>query len=249
MVMTLQDAKDKFKFTMTNFCVMPTHIHLLIKPENETCLSKIMQWIKTNSAKRWNGIHGSIDHLWGHRYFARMIKDTQEYEFVMDYINQNPVVAGLSPTPEQWKASGAYYKVWNIPGLVDFTPNGCPNHTRFVPPIPPGVSKILPQVQLAHLSKYYGIYAEIIERLNSVVSIIPGIGDIENMSEPPVYLHYFTGTADYFICQYDGEDIMYGKVCFSLFPDETEYRKFSLTKLKNNQNIKLDFSWVPDTRP
>ena len=30
MLMALQDAKDKFRFRLANFCVMPTHIHLLI---------------------------------------------------------------------------------------------------------------------------------------------------------------------------------------------------------------------------
>ena len=65
MLMTLQDAKDKFCFRLANFCVMPTHIHLLIEPGEGTCLSMIMQWIKTNSAKRWNRIHGSKNHVWG----------------------------------------------------------------------------------------------------------------------------------------------------------------------------------------
>jgi len=86
MLITLQKAKDKFHFRLANFCIMPTHIHLLIKPENGLCLSVIMQWIKANSAKYWNCIHGSSDHLWGHRYFARQIKNQQEYNFVMDYI-------------------------------------------------------------------------------------------------------------------------------------------------------------------
>jgi putative transposase len=50
MLITLQDAKDKFKFRLTNFCVMPTHIHLLIKPDANTreaqkCLTpKIHVW-------------------------------------------------------------------------------------------------------------------------------------------------------------------------------------------------------------
>jgi len=56
-------------------------------------LSMIMQWIKTRSAVRWNIIYGSIDHMWGKRYFARAFKDPLEFEFVMDYIDQNPVVA------------------------------------------------------------------------------------------------------------------------------------------------------------
>jgi len=67
MLMILQDAKEKFCFRLANFCVMPTHIHLLIEPGEGTNLSMIMQWIKTRSAKSWNRIHGSKDHLWGAR--------------------------------------------------------------------------------------------------------------------------------------------------------------------------------------
>ena len=121
MLMVLQDAKDKFSFQLDNFCIMPTHIHMLIKPGEGTNLSMIMRWIKTLSAKRWNSIHSSTDHVWGERYFARAIKDLQEFETVMDYIDQNPVKAGLVATPADWMASGAYYKIWNIPGLVTVT--------------------------------------------------------------------------------------------------------------------------------
>jgi len=32
MLMVLQDARNKFHFRLANFCVMPTHIHLLIEP-------------------------------------------------------------------------------------------------------------------------------------------------------------------------------------------------------------------------
>ena len=122
MLIILQNAKDKFGFGLTNFCIMPTHIHLLIKPEKGTSLSVIMQWIKTNSAKYWNRVHGSKDHLWGHRYFARVITDERDYDNVMKYIDQNAVVAGLVCEPAEWKASGAYYKARNILGFVDFVP-------------------------------------------------------------------------------------------------------------------------------
>ena len=32
MLLVLRDAKEKFKFRLPNFCIMPTHIHLLIVP-------------------------------------------------------------------------------------------------------------------------------------------------------------------------------------------------------------------------
>ena len=64
MLIVLQDAKDKFRFRLANFCVMPTHIHLLIEPGEGTNLAVIMGWIKTRTAKWWNKIHGSKDHMW-----------------------------------------------------------------------------------------------------------------------------------------------------------------------------------------
>ncbi|MDR2028456.1 MAG: transposase [Treponema sp.] len=121
MLLVLEDAWVKFGFRLANFCIMPTHIHLLIIPGEGGNLLQIMHWIKTHSAKRWNRIHGSTDHLWGARYFARPVKDPREYFYVMKYIDQNPVKAGLAQSVGEWKASGAYYIRHNLSGLVDYT--------------------------------------------------------------------------------------------------------------------------------
>ncbi|MDR1105320.1 MAG: transposase [Treponema sp.] len=71
--------------------MMPTHIHLLITPGDGGDLTRIMHWIKTHSAKRWNRIHGSTDHMWGARYFARPIKDPGDYFFVMSISTKIPL--------------------------------------------------------------------------------------------------------------------------------------------------------------
>jgi putative transposase len=118
MILVLEEAKEKFGFKLHNFCIMPNHIHLLITPANGTNLSRIVQWIKTRSAKRWNCIHCSKDHLWGERFFSRVMKDEDEYLHAHNYIEQNPVKAGLAVNPADWEASGAYYIANNIDGLV-----------------------------------------------------------------------------------------------------------------------------------
>ena len=243
MLITLEEAKEKFRFYLANFCVMPTHIHLLIKPAEGTSLSKIMQWVKTHSARRWNCIHGSTDHLWGERYFARDIKDTQEYEFVMNYIDQNPVVAGLAPTPAEWKAGGAYYKAHNITGLVDFKPFDRKPFIKLLSPIPPIVSKLMPQAQLGRILSHFGAYAETIDNLYGLIPTIPRLGESACLREAPIYLHYFTGTVDYFIYEYDGEDTMYGMVRNCTYPFEAGNCRFSLSDLKMNYLTQLDLSW------
>jgi putative transposase len=247
MLIILQDAKEKFKFRLANFCVMPTHIHLLIEPGEGTNLSMIMQWIKTKSAKYWNRVHGSKDHVWGERYFARAVNDPQKYETIMEYIDQNPVKAELVSKPSEWKASGAYYKARNIPGLVDFSLAEHSQITKMLSPIPLELANFLPPAQLEHITHYYGVYAEAVERLQTIVPTIPPLSNTETISEPPIYLHYFSGTADYFIYEYDGNDTMYGKVRYSTYPAEPEIRQFSLRNLKNNQLMQLDLNWVTDT--
>jgi len=240
MLITLQDAKDRFKFHLTNFCVMPTHIHLLIKPDANTKLNIIIQWIKTISAKRWNFIHGSTDHLWGERYFARAIKDNEEYEAITDYIDQNPVVAGLAASPEEWKASAAFYRKNRISALVDLSFDENPKGFLFLPSIPYSVSKLIPPAQLKHIQYYLGAYIVALDRLNSLLLKIPTISDIEETSEPKTRLHYYTKTHDYFISGYDGDNTMYGKVCSNVYPVETEYQKFNLNELMKNEFLKLE---------
>ena len=108
-------------FTVSDFCIMPTHIHLLITPKSGTDLPKIMLWIKTIFTKRWNALKKTLGHLWGNRYFARPIKNNGDYLTVMDYIDKNPVKKGFVVYPEEWKESGAFHICHEIPGFVDST--------------------------------------------------------------------------------------------------------------------------------
>ena len=134
MLLTLESAKVKYNFKLHNFCIMPTHIHLLITPADGTNLSRIMQWIKTQFAKYWNRIHGSTDHLWGSRFYARIIKDFRDYFLVYNYIDQNAIKSGFVSNPSDWKFSGAYHIVHNINGLVDFTIYDRQTYIKKLPP-------------------------------------------------------------------------------------------------------------------
>jgi putative transposase len=98
---------------------MDNHIHLLIKPGEKASLSKIMQWVKGNFAKRWNKIHGIKGHLWGERFFSRIIKDEEDFAKVSEYIDENPVKAKLVQEAKDWKFGGLFHKLRGIIGLVD----------------------------------------------------------------------------------------------------------------------------------
>jgi len=106
----LKRAKKKFNFEVKNFSIMGNHIHLLIKPGHEQSLSKIMQWILGVFAQTWNKKYNLSGHLWGDRFFSRIISGILDFIKVFFYIDQNPVIAGLVELPEQWEYGGLWHR-------------------------------------------------------------------------------------------------------------------------------------------
>lgn len=117
----LKRAKQKFKFTLKNFCIMGNHIHLLIKPGTGISLSKIMQWLLGVFAQSWNKRHGLSGHVWGDRFFSRIIMGITDFLRVFLYIAYNPVFAGMVEKPEQWKYGGLWQHKKGLTGIVDMT--------------------------------------------------------------------------------------------------------------------------------
>jgi putative transposase len=111
-------AKKKFSFQLWNFTILDNHIHFLIRPAEGVSLSKIMQWLKCNFAKKWNKKHHTTGHLWGERFFSRIIKNEQDFNNVMAYIDSNPVSAGLAPHVVSWEFGGLSYWLDKSP-LID----------------------------------------------------------------------------------------------------------------------------------
>jgi putative transposase len=129
-VKALYDMKARYDFKLYNFCVMSNHIHLLVSPAAPDTIPKMTQWFKTQTAKQWNFIHGASGHLWGSRYFAKEVRGDEEFWRVMDYIDRNPLKAGLARTVGEWKESGAYHILRNEKGLVDYTTAAQDMYTR-----------------------------------------------------------------------------------------------------------------------
>jgi putative transposase len=106
----IKKAKEKYPFQLLNFCIMDNHIHLLIKPAPGQSLSKIMQWIKGNFARYWNKVHNKQGgHLWGKRFFSKIINDVRYFLRVFNYIDKNPERAGVVEWAEAWEFGGLYH--------------------------------------------------------------------------------------------------------------------------------------------
>lgn len=116
---TVARAKKKYDFRVENFTVMGNHFHMIIQPINGSNLSAIMQWIMSVFAARWNRLKGCSGHVWGERFFSRILDSLQEYLRTFAYIDHNPVRAGQVTRPEDWQHGGLWHLMRGLHHIVE----------------------------------------------------------------------------------------------------------------------------------
>jgi putative transposase len=112
-------AKEKYDFRIENFCVMGNHFHFIIQPINGASLSRIMQWIMGVFAMTWNRLRGLSGHVWGQRFFSRVLRGIADFLTVFQYIDLNPVTAGLVKNPGDWVFGGTWFRQNGEKGVLD----------------------------------------------------------------------------------------------------------------------------------
>ncbi len=99
----MASQREKGRMEIHAFVVMPDHVHLLFTPAPEVSLEKAMQYLKGGFSFR---LKSQWD-VWERGYNEERVVDRLAYPKMKTYIEQNPVRAGLSPTPEAYEFSSA----------------------------------------------------------------------------------------------------------------------------------------------
>jgi putative transposase len=116
----LEFQKCVLSFKLYGFALMHDHVHCVIQPSKTADISKIMQHLKGNFARKYNSSVGDIGSLWQPRYYDRCIRNEFDLVRILEYIHDNPVRAGLVSSPGEWEYSsyrcyfGGAYR-----GLID----------------------------------------------------------------------------------------------------------------------------------
>ncbi|MFH1593473.1 MAG: transposase [Candidatus Omnitrophota bacterium] len=87
------------------YCIMPTHIHFVLKQLTKDGISTFMNRISQGYAQYFNKKYKRKGPLWEGR-FKNVLVDTDNYfEHLTRYIHLNPVTACIVDKPEDWAYS------------------------------------------------------------------------------------------------------------------------------------------------
>ena len=117
----LEKYKQKSGLEVYGWCLMSTHVHLLIK-EGQEDLATTMKRIGVSFVGYYHWKYETAGHLFQDRYRSEEVENDSYLVTVIRYIHQNPVKANLVDKPQDWKWSSClgYYGEQIYPrGLLD----------------------------------------------------------------------------------------------------------------------------------
>jgi len=118
----LNEYTQKYNVDVLAYCLMTNHVHLILKPDSEDGLQKVLKPLHMryaqyiNKAKGWNG------HLWQGRFFSSALDEVYLWSAIR-YIEQNPVRAGMVENAEDymWSSAAAHSGIRKNSLLSDLT--------------------------------------------------------------------------------------------------------------------------------
>jgi type I restriction enzyme R subunit/putative DNA methylase len=88
---------------------MSNHVHLLILPK--VAVSAIMRWLKGSTARSANQLLGRTGQpFWQDESYDHWVRNSKQFDRIIEYIEENPVSTGLVASPELWPWSSAAWQ-------------------------------------------------------------------------------------------------------------------------------------------
>lgn len=106
LIKTLADYRNQARYHLHAFVVMPDHLHAILTPAPEVSLEKAMQYIKGGFSFR---LKSKLD-VWSRSFNESQILTLEKFEACKDYIEKNPIRAGLTTSPEAFAHCSAQKK-------------------------------------------------------------------------------------------------------------------------------------------
>lgn len=102
--LSISKAKEKY-VQIIAYCLMPTHIHLILKQLKEKGISNFMGNLLNSYCRYFNTKHRRKGPLWETKFQNVLVETDEQLLHLTRYIHLNPVTASIVDKPEDWSFS------------------------------------------------------------------------------------------------------------------------------------------------
>ena len=116
----LKVAKQQNGFQLFHYCIMHTHFHLAVRVPDVTLFAKAIQFVKSQYCFKYHAKYHVSGPIWRERFKSLLIENENYLRVCGEYIEYNPVKAGLVKQAEDWQfSSSRWYNVHQNDDLVE----------------------------------------------------------------------------------------------------------------------------------
>lgn len=115
----MQDYKDKHQVSIIAYCLMPNHIHLLLRQNGPKPASQFIQRLHTAYSMYFNKKYEEVGHLFQNRFKAKIISKDEYLMHLSRYIHLNPQKLVRKLPAYKWSSYPSYITQSGKNGLVD----------------------------------------------------------------------------------------------------------------------------------
>ena len=114
------------------YCLMPTHLHLILKQLKEKGISVFMNHIQNSYTRYFNTKHRRRGPLWEYHFDNRLIRTDNDLLGMTRYLHLNPATARIVKKPKQWpwssykeylRENGDNENICKFADIIDIKPN------------------------------------------------------------------------------------------------------------------------------
>jgi type II secretion system protein J len=111
---------DGQRYNIVAWCIMPNHVHVVVRPKGGYDLSGILHSWKSFTANRINQALARTGTVWQAESYDHLIRDEEDLQHAVAYVLDNPRVAGL----DNWPWCGMGFQPMNHRQDADATSHG-----------------------------------------------------------------------------------------------------------------------------
>jgi putative transposase len=97
--------RDQGKYKLHGFVLMPDHFHVLLTPGPEVTIERAVQLVKGGSARQIGLLLDYKFPIWQRGFSDHRIRDWQDYQTHMRYLEQNPAKRRLVASAAEYRSS------------------------------------------------------------------------------------------------------------------------------------------------
>ncbi len=101
-VALMRKAQERLDLPLLAACVMPNHVHLVVRPRHEDDIAKWTQWLFATHARHYHEKYKTTGHVWQGRFKSFLIQDDHYLMTVLRYVERNALRANLVSAAEEW---------------------------------------------------------------------------------------------------------------------------------------------------